>query len=253
MSDTLPLATSASGRAPPNLPLPESLPFFRPSKPFIPPLGTPPWAKSLDLPPHHTPLHGNLPFSPRTDANPGYFPGESLTQLGGLGSNYTGYPTDLPSAPSSDSHSHPNTPGTRPAEMHGSLPGYGMGTPYRTPMSLYPPPHPAAYAPSPHPGSWPVPPMGTPYEPPSREIPMLYSPPSGYPLPPTQSGGAFDMSAMGEASDGLDGSEPEIDLISRWAAGDHYGPVLEPFLTHVLNIKVLVNPLLSPPTPDSDL
>ncbi|KAL0563257.1 hypothetical protein V5O48_018817, partial [Marasmius crinis-equi] len=172
-------------------------------------------------------------------------------------SDYTGYPIDLPPTPSSDSDSHQNTPGTRPAEMHGSWTGYGMGTPYRTPMSLHSPLHPAAYASSPHPGSWPVPPMGTPYEPPTRGIPMLYSLPSGRPLPPAQSGGAFDMSAMGEALDGSDGSgraaEPEIDLISRWAAGDHYGPVLEPFSIHVLNIKVLINPLLSPPTPDSDL
>ncbi|KAL0565226.1 hypothetical protein V5O48_016802 [Marasmius crinis-equi] len=319
--------------------------------PFIPPLGTPASGRSSrNLPPHHTPLPGNLPFSPRTDANTGYIPGEPATQPGGLSSDYTGYPTDLPPTPSSNSHSpyhsshsHPNTPGTRPAEMqHGAWPGYGMGTPYHAPPPMppyYGPPHPP-YGHSPF-----VPPMtmgtpygpppmgmGTPYGPPPMSMGMgtPYQPPGAWPLPPTHGGGGggggghtpysrepplpphgpppplqhshshgpppqgppqipqawmhmyggypgpgggmygpppggpggpYDMSGMAGALGGMGGmpgglgraAEPGIDRIDQWAAGAHYGPVLEPFLTHILNTKLLINPLLSPSTPESDL
>lgn len=40
------------------------------------------------------------------------------------------------------------------------------------------------------------------------------------------------------------------DRINPWTAGDHYGPVLQPFLIHKLGAKPVLNPLLQPPPDD---
>ncbi|KAK0492086.1 hypothetical protein EDD18DRAFT_1029721, partial [Armillaria luteobubalina] len=40
------------------------------------------------------------------------------------------------------------------------------------------------------------------------------------------------------------------DRINPWTAGDHYGPVLQPFLIHKLGAKPILNPLLQPPPDD---
>ncbi|KAG7453112.1 uncharacterized protein BT62DRAFT_925649 [Guyanagaster necrorhizus] len=40
------------------------------------------------------------------------------------------------------------------------------------------------------------------------------------------------------------------DRVKPWTAGDHYGPVLQPFLIHKLGAKPLLNPLLQPPPDD---
>ncbi|EEB88199.1 hypothetical protein MPER_14099, partial [Moniliophthora perniciosa FA553] len=41
-------------------------------------------------------------------------------------------------------------------------------------------------------------------------------------------------------------TEHGTDRVSKWNAGAHYGPVLEPFLTRILEIQPEINPLLTP-------
>lgn len=40
------------------------------------------------------------------------------------------------------------------------------------------------------------------------------------------------------------------DGVDKFAAGNHYGPVLEPFIIRVVRAKIIINPLLQPPPDD---
>ncbi|KAH6919184.1 hypothetical protein BKA70DRAFT_1249503 [Coprinopsis sp. MPI-PUGE-AT-0042] len=72
--------------------------------------------------------------------------------------------------------------------------------------------------------------------------------------------GGMAMGGMGMGGMGMDpGHQPpqpshrasqldtmNVDRVDKFASGKHYGPVLSPFLVHVLKIKLEVNPLILP-------
>ncbi|KAL0070468.1 hypothetical protein AAF712_002300 [Marasmius tenuissimus] len=160
-----------------------------------------------------------------------------------------------------------------------------MGTPYAPGAWPLPPLHPG-HTPY-HGGGAPLPPHGhghghgpqqhqapppQPPPPPPQQGPQawMYGGYGGMGMFPGMGGmgGMYDMSAMqgalpggppppAAAAGGPGGplgraAEQGMDQISHWSAGAHYGTVLEPFLTQILNVKLQINPLLAPSQPDSD-
>ncbi|KAJ3799526.1 hypothetical protein GGU11DRAFT_776743 [Lentinula aff. detonsa] len=99
--------------------------------------------------------------------------------------------------------------------------------------------------------------MGPPMMPPGAQQmqgmgpPMM--PPGAHPMG-MMGGDPWDMSGMNQAlgqptaplarATGVLGDR--MDVIDEFAAGAHYGPVLEPFLTHVLHVVPKLNPLIKP-------
>ncbi|KAF9265900.1 hypothetical protein L218DRAFT_956870 [Marasmius fiardii PR-910] len=239
------------------------------------------------LPPGHpTPSGYNMPLHVDTSGRPLVQPGglsHDYTGYPSLAPTPSSQSNNTPLPPT-----HPTTPGQRPPEP--MWPGHaGYPSPYHAPMPFYGPPGPyqspfipPMSTPFVPPGAWPLPPVQqTPFQP--QQPPLPGGPPPGVPpfpgypypamyggyfpvIPPPQA--AYDMSAMQNALGGgapaaagrpgtpggplARAGEPGIDQLSSWTAGRHYGPVLEPFITHILNVKPAINPLLLPQTSDSD-
>ncbi|ESK85814.1 hypothetical protein Moror_2399 [Moniliophthora roreri MCA 2997] len=250
--------------------------------PFIPPLGI--GTPSGGHTPHSQPQPlGALPYSPNVNPQQAFIPEHMQSQSspfswhnarptlqGGLSADYTGYPqwtpqtiagnTPLPGAqpplhhtPHPHPQAFPNTPFV-PPQMLGPHPMMNtmmnpmlMGTPYNMPQMMPNwPPHMSPYAPpqqSLHPHAHAHPSMAPPWG--------MFPPP--HPAPPPQAqpaqppAGPFDMSGMQSAMLNLGrATEHGTDRVSKWNAGPNYGPVLEPFLTRILEVQPEVNPLLTP-------
>ncbi|KAF8589736.1 hypothetical protein K439DRAFT_1628510 [Ramaria rubella] len=115
--------------------------------------------------------------------------------------------------------------------------GYGRGAPgypHSAPYAPGPLP-PGGYGPAPYPG-YPV--NGTPFGQP-QGFPGGYFPTSVPMAPPPQ---LYD-----DMRHFPDGPTEDIMPVDKWAYGKHYAPVLTPFQLAILDAKLMVNPLLSPP------
>ncbi|THH18006.1 hypothetical protein EW146_g2937 [Bondarzewia mesenterica] len=209
-----------------------------PGTPFIPntPMAPP---NSYYLPNVHLPEHP--PAS--QPATPGHPPGQGPAQ--GYSSDWTGFPpppgtgTPWPPNPVPMPHTSPWPP--QPPPVHPAYTGYSN---YHQPLpGGYPmqPPH--------YPGQWGgVPPGAGPFNTPGPAYGMPLHPPPpppgwhsnapppgwGYPVPPQ----APPPPRVARLDRG--------DKIDRFAAGSHYGPVLEPLLVKIVNAEISVNPLLKP-------
>ncbi|KAG7086408.1 hypothetical protein E1B28_002363 [Marasmius oreades] len=241
------------------------------------------------LPPgHYTPSgYGNLPLGIDTSGRPPVQPGGLSADYTGYPNL-----TPTPQLQTSNTPLPPTPGSQRQPEPSPMWPGPGsFGTPYHPPMHFYPgapgPYHtpfiPPMGTPFMTPGAWPLPPHQTPYQPQQPPLPGGPPPPvgpppfQGYPpaamfpgypmypgMIPPPAVGPYDMAALQTALGGpaappgtqggpfARAGEPGVDRLSPWAVGRHYGPVLEPFLTHILNVKPMINPLLLPHTPDAD-
>ncbi|KAF9063684.1 hypothetical protein BDP27DRAFT_227767 [Rhodocollybia butyracea] len=241
--------------------------------------GAPPaWAMTPGTPGQYPMFNSPMastPFIPQLTpggATPAMLPrgtpyGHSQALPNGYSADYTGYPqfgtatpqwgpSQMPppqpqppawaqASPWTMPHSAPAMGGTPWGNMHASLPG---GPPGMMPQSA---------------GAWGVPPMlpqgyGPPQIPMHAMGPPQMMQPQG---PPPQMmmgmgmGGPspWDMAGMAQAlpaaplprATGVLGDR--MDLMDEFAEGPHYGPVLEPFLTHVLQVIPRINPLIRPP------
>ncbi|TFK34908.1 hypothetical protein BDQ12DRAFT_334942 [Crucibulum laeve] len=252
---------------------PEAPPVHPPlvPSPNGPPQNLPAWAttpaNSAQYPVYPSSPYSGVPFIPNMQpaGTPGVFPGafppsgRGGTQAplpGGFSSDYAGYPGfastpygghaglppgwPTPNGPASAPLQPPGgmpwgPPGAAPVRppypsfQHpmsaGGHPGLGFNTPwpgipgYNTPGPAPMDPwgiHAGGMAPAPHPG-WPA---------------------GAQPAPPQAP---------------LHRSEADMaDRIDHFSTGDHYGPVLEPFLARVVRADVRINPLLQPPDESSD-
>ncbi|KAJ8508174.1 hypothetical protein ONZ45_g9513 [Pleurotus djamor] len=198
----------------------------------------------------------------------------------GLSADYIGYPqlgptpfamsTPLPPP----SGPPPGTPWHQPASAPVHPSGAWGPPPTTTPYQAFQQPLSAAF-PGMHGGPPPVhpampPPMARPQAaanwgmPPPMAPPMHGGMPGGF-GPHTPGMGmapdpwgappAWAQPAMAAAPQGplrRAAAEHEGDRVNPFTVGDHYGPVLEPFLIKVVNAQIIINPLLAPPPDDSD-
>ncbi|KAJ3967184.1 hypothetical protein EV361DRAFT_512799 [Lentinula raphanica] len=197
---------------------------------------------------------------------------------------YTGFPNFPPTPEYGPSPPLASAPQTSPAAQPPPSFGYGspwaqtqtpawhsapaMGTPWGMNAML-----PGGAPPMP-PGMPPgMPPSGTPwgmqamlpptaYGPPQMPMQGMQGmgppvmPPGGPPMMGMMGGGdPWNMAGMGQALPQPGGPLPRavgvlgdrMDNIDEFTAGPNYGPVLEPFLVRVLNLKPRLNPLIQPP------
>ncbi|KAJ3891342.1 hypothetical protein GG344DRAFT_77027 [Lentinula edodes] len=212
------------------------------------------------IPPHFTPASAAPPMLPRGTP---YSAAQSLPHPG-YSADYTGYPQLAPTpqwGPTPLSSAQPS-PWAQPQNLqHWGMPNSApvMGTPWPGMNNVLPggPPPPGMPPPgmSPH-GAWGMPPMmHQGFGPPQMHMGQPMMPPAAAPMMGMMGGGSgpWDMSGMGQA---LPPSAPlpratgvlgdRMDVIDEFAAGAHYGPVLQPFLTSVLKVVPKLNPLIKP-------
>ncbi|KAF7441239.1 hypothetical protein PC9H_001588 [Pleurotus ostreatus] len=246
---------------------PNNYPPFYPSTPYT----TTPFVPSLGMSAHGTPV---IPMGSYTPAAP---PSAAIPPMQpGLSADYIGYPSMGPtpawgppaplpggpppgtpwSAPATAFQQPPGTPwggmapqGYQPfhqqqpqhQSMAAAFPGMMSGPP---PPQMQQPPmaRPQAAA------TWGMPPQGMPggyAHTPAMGMGMLD--PWGAPPPPAPAWAQPPPPGPLRRATDHDG-----DHVNPFTVGDHYGPVLEPFLIQVVKASVKLNPLIEPAPDNSD-
>lgn len=150
---------------------------------------------------------------------------------GGLPPDYYAYAAAQAQAAAAAAYGFPGHPGTGYVPFQTPLPPVGYGLP----------------PPGPPPPGWGAPPAASPFSPGWGPLPGAPPPPA----PPAQPAAPAEAPPSHVMEDRLlpkDGST----LISRFAVGRHYGPILTPFIARVVEARIELNPILLPPGDDAE-
>ncbi|KAI0628793.1 hypothetical protein C8Q77DRAFT_340191 [Trametes polyzona] len=236
---------------------------------------TPGWGPGTTQLPPQTPYYmaGGFPAAPGSYLVPPVQlppPGQTPLVGQGLSADYTGFPP--PGFGGGGSSAGAPTPYTRPG-MPPGMPPYTPAAPQTAYNNFQQPLPPYGYMP---------PPMATPYMPtmvpggmaamggmagmagmgmgmggmmppgmPGMMGAYPYTPaplPGGAPIP-----GAPPMQqSTSRHSFSMPKDKGPWDQVDKFLEGDDYGPVLKPMLVHRLKVRVLLNPLIQPPSEESE-